>query len=93
MGLKRFLKDPSDVADFGIRWVLEDGEQLTSSTWAESPAGAITIDSESFNALESTSIVWLSGGTENTSVILTNTVTTTGGRTLERSILVKVREL
>lgn len=77
-----FIRDPDSVLDFQIDWSswLADGEIITSSVWT--PVD-VTVDSASFDATSST--VWVSGGAlPNASV--TNRITTSAGRTDDRTI-------
>lgn len=93
-----FLKDPDEVLDFTIQYELNgssgdylfrnSADQIASSTWTI-PSG-ITQDSSSNTAQSAT--VWLSGGTNGQSYECKNRITTTGGRTLERSIRIRVKQ-
>jgi len=80
-------KDPDSIIDYGVDWSnwLATGETITSSAWIV-PAG-LTNDSDS-NTSTATAI-FLSGGTSGTTYELTNRVTTSGGRTEDRSMLIK----
>lgn len=83
-----FVKDPDSVLDYGLDWSswLADGEIISTSSWtAES---GITVDSDSKDSSSTT--VWLSGGTDGESYLVTNTITTSGFRTVERSIRIMV---
>lgn len=89
--IKTFTKDPDAVLDYVIDWSvwpLADGEIITASTWT-APAG-ITVDSEDND--NTTTTVWLSGGTDGTKYLLTNHVTTSEGREDDRTIRITVRE-
>jgi hypothetical protein len=87
--LRHKTKDPSSVEDFGLEWGLAEGDTLTSSTWTV-PAG-ITRNSDSFQASGQTTI-WLSGGTDGAVYRLVNRITTSQGRTDERTLRVLVRD-
>jgi hypothetical protein len=52
--------------------------------------GGITVDTNSHT--DTVATVWLSGGTHGTDYRVECKITTIGGRTAERSILVRVRE-
>ncbi len=82
-------KDPDEVLDYSVEWSerLEGGEAIVSSSFTVD-SGTITKDSESFAGTRSQ--VWLSGGTDGTTVELRNRITTSGGRTLERSIALPI---
>lgn len=82
--LQVFRKDPDAVLDYALDWAtqwLASGETITTSVWTV-PTG-ITEDSDSFN--DSVTKVWLSGGTAGTTYTIANKITTSAGRTDERS--------
>ena len=83
-------KDPDEVKDYRINWApkLEDGETLTASTWITAD-GTITIESDSI--VGSHTRIWLSGGADDEQVVLTNRVETSGGRTYEDSVRLRIR--
>ena len=87
-------KDPDAVLDYDIHWNDNDagtneagddgwlqGDTIATSTWIV-PAG-LTKDSDSKTT--TTATVWLSGGVEGESYVITNRITTAGGRTDDRS--------
>lgn len=84
-------KDPNAVIDYEIDWSkwLRGDDIVVTSEWIV-PAG-ITMDSESSDA--TTTTVWLSGGTAGSSYSLTNRITTAQGRTQDRTITIRVKEL
>ena len=81
-------KDPSAVLDFGFDWSdwLASGETINTVTITVSTG--LTKDSDS----ESSGIVtiWLSGGTAGTSYTVACKITTSAGRTDERSMTIMV---
>ena len=83
------LKDPSEVLDFTLDWSgdLIGSEIISTSSWA-ADAG-ITKDSDS--KTDTTAKVTLSAGTVGADYFVTNTIVTDGGRTLVRTLHVKVR--
>lgn len=88
-----YVKRPAEVKDYKIDWssaLLVDGvdvgDTVTASTWTVETG--ITKDSDSRTT--STTTAWLSGGTEGVHYTVTNQVTTTQGRTYERSFVVQV---
>lgn len=85
-------KDPSEVMDYTINWtnLLVGAETISTSTWSVSPSG-LTLGTES-DATPNTSI-WLSGGTAGTTYMVNCRITTSGGRTHERTILIEVENL
>lgn len=86
--MREFLKDPDAVLDYVFNWAdwLAAGETIsTSSITVES---GITKNSESNTT--TTATVWLSGGTEGNRYRITSRVTTSQGRTDDRSAIVRV---
>jgi hypothetical protein len=90
------VKDPDATLDFSLDWAdwLEPGDTITASTWTSAPAngglGALTIGLTPFTTDLTT--VWLSGGEACEAYVVTNHVTTSGGREDDRSLLVQVVE-
>jgi len=81
--MTRFLKDPDAVLDYGFDWSdwLADGETISTSTWTVETG--ITKDSDSKS--DTATIIWLSGGTVETTYMITNKIITSASRTDERS--------
>lgn len=91
-------KDPSAVLDYTIDWNasganggpwLQTGETITSASVWTIPTG-ITKTSQTDTTTMST--VWLSGGTAGTAYTITCKITTSSGRTDERSFVVVVKQ-
>lgn len=87
-------KDPSDIRDYTFDWARvlatsDPDDTIATSTWTI-PVG-LTKNSDEKTA--TTTVVWLRGGVARTNYTVTNTITTAGGRTLERSAILPVREL
>ena len=83
-------KDPDEVKDYVIEW--EDrlnGDVIVTSTWIV-PDG-ITKNSDDFDAVASTTTIWLSGGTLSDTYVFTNRITTQGGRTLDQTAKLKCK--
>lgn len=91
---KRYTQDPADVLDYALDWTdwLDDGETISTSSWAVTPSGLTTSLASIVNN-NTTAVVWLSGGTVGNSYTVTNHITTTDSRTVERSITVAIRNL
>lgn len=84
-----FVKDPSAILDYAIDWSTWLGsDTIATSTWSAS--AGITINSNTNTTTRAT--VWLSGGTAGNTYQLTNTITTAGGRTDQRTIAVEVKD-
>lgn len=86
-----FTKASTEVLDYTIDWLtdgwLSSGETISTTNWVV-PAG-ITKDSDSEN--NTTTTIWLSGGTDGAAYTLTNTITTSGNKTGVRSVVVMIR--
>ena len=84
-------KDPDEVKDYGVNWAdrLDEGDTIATSVWVV-PTG-ITQNSASNTA--TTTTIWLSGGTLNTTYSLVNRITTAGGRTLDQTCKLKCKTL
>jgi hypothetical protein len=84
-----FAKDPNAVLDYSIDWTRWlAGDQVATSEWLV-PTGLTKVADSKASALAT---VWLSGGTAGQSYTVTNRVTTTGGRTEDRSFTIRVEE-
>lgn len=93
MATQRFtaIKDPNAELDYVMdwsEWLTDISDTLASSDWTAETG--ITIESDSNTTTRTT--VWLSGGTANETYRVTNRIVTTGGRTDDRSILIRVVE-
>lgn len=87
--VERFLKDPSAILDYGFDWegdspgpYLVSGETIIAYTITVDEGLTLDSDSESSGFVT----VWLSGGTVRTSYTVACKITTSLGRTDERSI-------
>ena len=85
-----FLKDPDAVLDYSVDWSKWlAGDQIETSTWFVSdPAFEPSDDSNTTTR----ATVWLAGGVAGHSYTLTNRITTFGGRTDERSLVIQVQD-
>lgn len=82
-------KDPDEVLDYQLDWMARlAGDTIASSTWIV-PNG-ITKNSDS--KTETTTTIWLSGGTIGASLSITNRIETAGGRTMDQSVSLKIKE-
>ena len=82
-----FTKDPDAILDFSVDWStwLNEGETITASAWTV-PTG-LTLDSSTFDDTGATA--WLSGGTHRRTYTVTNRITTSDGRTDDRSLTIR----
>ena len=88
--LQNPLKDPSAVLDYVFDWTewLATGETITDHTITADTG--ITVDSSTEDDGKVT--VWLSGGTAGINYKVACLITTTAGRTDERTLWIKVVE-
>lgn len=90
-GVLRINKDPNAVLDYGLDWTEWLGEDIiTGSVWEIAPAAELTVGNKSFTNLKTT--VWLSGGEAGKSYTVTNRISTSGGRTEDKSFRVTCKE-
>lgn len=82
-----YEKDPSDVIDYSLSWHHLGTDTISTSTWT---SDGLTVDSSSYSGLVTTAFV--SGGTDGAVASLTNTIVTSAGRTLQRTIYISVRD-
>jgi len=86
--MKTFVKDPQAKLDYLVDWTQYLGVDTISSS-SFSVGAKLTKVSEGNDASMAT--VWLSGGAVGDVELVTNTITTTLGRTDERSFFVSVQ--
>jgi len=86
----RFLKDPDAILDYIFDWEdwLEDGEFISS--YVITIPDGLTQVNDGKSGYKVT--VWLSGGTAGTDYTVSCKIVTSGGRTEERSIVLRVVE-
>jgi hypothetical protein len=90
MSLGSKTQDAQDVLDYTINWgTFLLGDTIVTSTWTVT--SGITKSNESNTTTACT--VFLQGGTSGQSYTITNTITTTLGRTAERSFTLVVSTL
>jgi len=81
-------KDPDEVLDYVVDWIKPlAGDTILTSTWTL-PEG-ITGSQESMT--DTTTTIWLTGGTAGKDYGLVNRITTAGGRTREQTCTLRVR--
>ncbi len=86
-----YYKDPADVLDYSIDWsavVLTD--TISTSTWP--PVTGLTSGPPASSFAGKVTTVWLSGGTAGTTYPVVNRIVTAAGRTIERTIHVRVKD-
>ena len=81
-------KDPDEVLDYQIDWTDRlAGDTIASSAWTV-PSG---LTKESDSNTTTTTTVWLSSGTLAEDYEVLNRITTTGGRTMDQTVKLRVR--
>jgi hypothetical protein len=93
-------KDPDSVMDYGADYSswLSTGETISASAWlidGTVVSATDTVNGLTLNSATSTTTAtaaWLSGGTVGTTYTLTNRITTSAGRTEDRSMLILCAE-
>lgn len=90
MMIGAFVKDPNSTIDFAVDWSewLSSSDTVSSSSWEVS---GLTVSSTS--VANNVTRAFLTGGIAGVDYLITNRVTTQGGRIEDRSILVQVRQL
>lgn len=90
MMIGAFVKDPNSTIDFAVDWAewLSSADTVSSSSWEVS---GLTVSSSSVT--NNVTRAFLTGGIAGVDYLITNRVTTQGGRIEDRSILVQVRQL
>lgn len=89
------VKDPDAVLDYGHDWSdwLAEGETITESTWSTDPLeDGIEIVDASATFDDTSTTVWLRGGTPNQTYVVSNHITTTEDREDDRSLEIHCRE-
>lgn len=88
--MAEYLKDPEAKLDYAVDWSawLQDGETITTSDWTVT--GVTKSVSPAATVVGGKAIVWLEGGTVGTPASAKNTVTTSAGRTDERTITLQL---
>ena len=86
-----YRKDPDSVVDYTVDWTywLSGSDSIAAATFTAQTG--LTIQSHSFT--DTTTTVWLSGGTAGTSYRVTSHVTTSEGRQDDQSFIIDCREL
>jgi hypothetical protein len=88
-----YVKDPGEVKDYAIDWAAHLGTSETISTSAWVVATGLTSTAFPDTKTDTTTTIWLSGGTAGVPYLVTNHVVTNQGREFERSFTVMVQDL
>ena len=90
MSLGQRTKDPQETRQFTLDWTNDlDGATISTSSWTVQTGITKVSDAIVSGNLKTTILV--SGGTADSDYTVTNTITTSGGETLERSGTIAVR--
>lgn len=83
-------KDPDEVLDYKINWAKRLGsDTIVSSTW-DVPSG-LTHGPPADTFTNTTTTVWLSGGTLDAVYDITNHIVTAAGRHMDQSARLKIK--
>lgn len=85
--------DPQAELDYSISWLdwLASGETISTSSWAAEVGITIMSDAGHLpSKTDTTTTVWLTGGTIGARYNVINTITTSAGRKEERTITMMV---
>lgn len=84
-------KDPDEVLDYEIDWSARlVSEVINASEWTISGSDNLLLTNTSSYANTATTI-WLEGGTLNVTYSLTNRITTSGLRTMDQTVKLKIK--
>ena len=89
-----YLKDPSSSVDYSIDWAawLEEPETIASTTWSINPSGILAPTLGTEGASDTTRSIFVSGGTVGQRYRLTCRIQTDAGRTVDRSLTIRIAE-
>jgi hypothetical protein len=84
-----YTKDPDSKLDYQFDWSTYLGvDTIATSAWIV-PSGITKVNDTND---DTTTTIWLSGGTANTEYEVTNRITTATGRIVDRSMTILVKE-
>lgn len=88
-------KDPDEIKDYVFDWEnILAGDTISTSIWSIASGGsALIITTPPATSTNTSTKVWVSGGTLGVTYYLLNRVTTAGGRTYDRTRKLKVKSL
>lgn len=87
--IQNFVKDPSAKKDYGFDWTdWLAGDTISASSWTVSTG----ITNYATSNTDTAATVWLTGGTHGQDYLVTNQITTAGGRIEQKSLKIQVRE-
>ena len=87
-------KDPDEVKDYSFDWTkLLAGDEIATSTWSVVEETGLVINSKPATNTATTTTFWASGGDLGKVYPMLNRVTTSGGRTFDRTRKLKMKSL
>ena len=86
-------KDPDAVADYLVDWSarLEDGETISTSSWSVVSGTVEIADSPAPSISGGTTKAWFTGGVSGEVCSIRNRITTSGGRTYDKTGNLRIR--
>lgn len=87
-------KDPDDVLDYGldVSALIGDDSDALASTQAVVVSGSVVVSQHSAVTGKQVTVTWLSGGTAGESCSVRVRATTTFGRKIDQTVLIKIAE-
>lgn len=93
MALKWPNKDKDEVLDYTVDWTDRLAGDIISTSVFYIDGGSPDDLIEMFDTNDdSTTTIWVSGGTDGITYSILNRITTTGGRTYDQTVKIKVKE-
>ena len=94
--VETYIQDPDEKLDYGFDWskplaVDTPADTITASVWVL-PTGITQSSSPAPSFDNSTTTIWLEGGTDNQNYTIINQITTAATRKMEASFVVSVRK-
>ncbi|AIY17795.1 hypothetical protein GUY44_07230 [Pimelobacter simplex] len=88
--MANFTKDPDADLDYTRDWApwLAGGDTIETSTWIVEDG----IDHSRESHTDTAATIWLTGGTVGRTYSVTNRITTTSGRTDDRTFTIEIRQ-
>ncbi len=85
-----FSKTAAEDKDYTVDWSQDLGtDTIATSTWSVEPTG-LSISAPAPSNTTTAATVWTSGGSPGANYLVTNTITTTGGRELEQRLVISI---
>lgn len=89
-------KDPDERVDYGINWRFRDDDEIVASVWTVQSGLTKVADPVSgvVDPFTNTSTtVWITGGTAGSSYTALNRITTLKGRIRDKTLTIRVQQL